>query len=216
MEKIHVIRQIALTGIMPVIRADSHENARRIVEPIRSGGVNIFEITMTVPQAPALIETLRSEYGSDALIGAGTVVSREEASICIGAGAQFIVSPATNFDVISLCIEKEVAILPGALTPTEIVDAWNAGADFVKVFPAGAMGGADFIRSLKAPLPNIELIPTGGVSIENAGDFITAGASAVGIGSELCDLSAAKSGNGRLITERTVRLIDIVNQARQS
>lgn len=215
MKKQHVVQQIAETGVIPVIRAVSHEEAVQFVELISAGGVNIFEITMTVPDAVTLIEKLVREIGSTALIGAGTVLTPIQAEECIAAGAQFIVSPALNLETIAVCRRREITVMPGALTPTEVVTAWHGGADFVKVFPAGAMGGAGYIKSLKAPLPDIRIIPTGGVSLENAAAFIKAGASAVGIGSELADRQALKENRPEIITDRARRFADVIKSARE-
>jgi 2-dehydro-3-deoxyphosphogluconate aldolase / (4S)-4-hydroxy-2-oxoglutarate aldolase len=140
------------------------------------------------------------------------VLDAETARSCIASGAQFIVSPALNLETIAYCREQEVAVMPGALTPTEVVQAWTAGADFVKVFPAGAVGGPSYLKSLKAPLPQIELVPTGGVSLKTAADFIKAGAAALGVGADLVDTKAESS----LITERAKQFVEIVRQARQS
>jgi len=170
---------------------------------------------MTVPSAIKTIEEVAKRYGSDALVGAGTVLDAKTAQACISAGAQFIVSPSLNLETISECQRAEIVVLPGALTPTEVVQAWNAGADFVKVFPAGAVGGPSYLKALKAPLPDIELVPTGGVSLKNAADFIKAGASALGVGADLVDIKAIREGQDHLITERTRQFLDIVRQARQ-
>jgi 2-dehydro-3-deoxyphosphogluconate aldolase/(4S)-4-hydroxy-2-oxoglutarate aldolase len=169
---------------------------------------------MTVPGAIDMIAELSQRYGNDALIGAGTVLDGQTARACIQAGARFVVSPALNLETIAVCREHDVAVMPGALTPTEVVQAWTAGADFVKVFPAGAVGGASYIRSLKAPLPQIELVPTGGVSLKTAADFIKAGASAVGVGADLVDLKAIREGQSQLITERAREFVRIVREAR--
>jgi 2-dehydro-3-deoxyphosphogluconate aldolase/(4S)-4-hydroxy-2-oxoglutarate aldolase len=184
------------------------------IDAIREGGISILEITMTVPGAVGVIEEVSARYGNDALVGAGTVLDGETARACIHAGARFIVSPALNFETIEVCRGAGVAVMPGALTPTEVVQAWTAGADFVKVFPAGAVGGASYIKSLKAPLPQIELIPTGGVSLKTAADFIKAGASALGVGADLVDLKAIREGQQKLITERAREFVRIVQEAR--
>ena len=184
MKKEEVLQKIRTIGIVPVIRAASADEATNAIKAIKRGGIDIFEVTMTVPGAIALIERLVSEFAQTALIGAGTVLTPEQAEECIAAGAQFIISPALNLETVALCRKKEIAVMPGALTPTEIVAAWNAGADFVKVFPAGALGGASYIKSLKAPLPDVEIIPTGGVSLKTAADFIKAGSSAIGFGAD--------------------------------
>jgi Entner-Doudoroff aldolase len=215
MDKSTVKRKIIETGVIPVIRASSRDEAMRAVEAIRNGGIEIFEITMTVPGAVKLIETLAARFQNEALIGAGTVLNVTTARDCINAGAQFVISPALDTKTIAFCKEKEILVMPGALTPTEIVTADAAGADFVKIFPAGAMGGASYIKSLKAPLPHIEMIPTGGVSLANAADFIKAGASAVGVGAELVDLKSLREGNEKLLTEKARQYLETVAQARE-
>ncbi len=215
MDKQTAIRQIVETGIIPVIRAASAEKAMRAIDAIKAGGVSTMEITMTVPGAVKVMEEVATRYGSEVLVGAGTVLDAETARICILAGAQFVISPALNLETIALCKRYGVVAMPGALTPTEVVQAWTAGADFVKVFPAGALGGANYIKSLKAPFPQIEIVPTGGVSLKTAADFIRAGASALGIGADLVDLEALKEGKSNLITERTRQYVEIVRNARQ-
>lgn len=215
MNKPEVIRQITERGVIPVIRAASADEARRAIDAIKTGGIDIFEVTMTVPGAIQLIEKLVSAYAADALIGAGTVLDAEAARACVDAGAQFIISPALNLETIRFCNQAETVVMPGALTPTEILTAWNAGADFVKVFPAGAMGGASYLKSLKAPLPHIKLIPTGGVSLETAADFIKAGASAIGVGADLVDLEALRKGQDDLIAAKAREYLEIVRKARE-
>ncbi|HEX6284684.1 MAG TPA: bifunctional 4-hydroxy-2-oxoglutarate aldolase/2-dehydro-3-deoxy-phosphogluconate aldolase [Pyrinomonadaceae bacterium] len=212
--KAEVIQTIRDAGIIPVVRAQSADEAMRAIDAIREGGISILEITMTVPGAVGVIEEVSKRYGSDALVGAGTVLDGETAQACIRAGARFVVSPALNLETITVCRSNEVAVLPGALSPTEVVQAWSAGADFVKVFPAGAVGGASYIKSLKAPLPQIELVPTGGVSLKTAADFIKAGASALGVGADLVDLKAIREGQSQLITERAREFVRIVREAR--
>ncbi len=215
MDKQAAIRQIVETGVIPVIRAASAEKAMRAIDAIKAGGVSTMEITMTVPGAVKVMEEVARRYGSEVLVGAGTVLDAETARICILAGAQFVISPALNLETIALCKRYGVVAMPGALTPTEVVQAWTAGADFVKVFPAGALGGANYIKSLKAPFPQIEIVPTGGVSLKTAADFIRAGASALGIGADLVDLEALKEGKSNLITERARQYVEIVRNARQ-
>ncbi|MDX6403613.1 MAG: 2-dehydro-3-deoxyphosphogluconate aldolase / (4S)-4-hydroxy-2-oxoglutarate aldolase [Blastocatellia bacterium] len=216
MNKIDVLQRIRDIGLIPVVRAESADQAMRAVAAIKAGGVSVLEITMTVPGAIDVIEKLAAVYGSEALIGAGTVLDPETAARCIQAGAQFIVSPALNEETIACCRTNDVAIFPGALTPTEVVRAWNAGADAVKIFPAGAVGGASYLKALKAPLPQIELIPTGGVSLKTAADFIKAGAMALGVGADLVDPKALRDGNEGLITERARQFLEIVREARRN
>ena len=214
MTKTEVLKRIRETGLIPVVRADSSDQAMRAVAALKAGGLDVLEVTMTVPGAIEVIRVLCSEYGADALIGAGTVLDPETAQACIQAGAQFIVSPALNEETIAFCGEQDVVIFPGALTPTEVVRAWKAGADAVKVFPVGAVGGASYLKALKAPLPQIELIPTGGVSLKTAADFIKAGAMALGVGADLVDPQALRDGNGNLITERAREFLEIVRVTR--
>ena len=213
MNKEYVLSRIREVGIVPVVRASSADEAFEAIEAIKAGGIPILEITMTVPRALSVIERVTASYG-DVIVGAGTVLDAETARACILAGAQFVVSPALNLETISCCHRYSIAVMPGALTPTEVVQAWTAGADFVKVFPAGAMGGANYIKSLKAPLPQIELVPTGGVSLKTASDFIRAGASALGVGADLVDTKALGEGRADLITERARQFVEIVRTAR--
>jgi len=214
MNKNEVLKQIKDTGVIPVVRATTADEAMRAIDAIREGGISVLEITMTVPGAVGVIEQVVARFGNDALVGAGTVLDAETARDCVSAGAQFIVSPALNMETIAYCREQDVAVMPGALTPTEVVQAWNAGADFVKVFPAGAVGGASYLKALKAPLPQIELVPTGGVSLKTAADFIKAGAAALGVGADLVDIKAIREGQAALITERAKQFVEIVRTSR--
>ena len=214
MNKTEVLQRIRAIGLIPVVRAESADQAMRAVEAIKAGGVDVLEVTMTVPGAIGVIKQLAAAFGDEALIGAGTVLDPETARACIQAGAQFIVSPSLNEETIACCRDNDVAVFPGALTPTEVVRAWNAGADAVKVFPAGAVGGASYLKALKAPLPQIELVPTGGVSLKTAADFIKAGAMALGVGADLVDLKALREGNEELTTERARQFLEIVREAR--
>jgi 2-dehydro-3-deoxyphosphogluconate aldolase / (4S)-4-hydroxy-2-oxoglutarate aldolase len=214
MTKAEVVKKIRETGVIPVVRATTADEAMRAIDAIREGGISVLEITMTVPGAVALIEQVAGRYGKEALVGAGTVLDAETARACISSGAQFVVSPSLNTDMIDYCHSQDVAVMPGGLTPTEVVQAWNAGADFVKVFPAGAVGGASYIKALRAPLPHIEVVPTGGVSLTTAGDFIRAGAAALGVGTDLVDLKALREGNAKLITDRAKQFLEIVREAR--
>ena len=215
-DKLEVIQTIRDIGVIPVVRATTADEAMRAIDAIREGGIPVLEITMTVPGAVKLIEEVAKRYGDAALVGAGTVLDPETATACIESGAKFVVSPALNLETIACCRKLDVAVMPGALTPTEVVQAWNAGADFVKVFPAGAVGGPSYLKSLKAPLPQIELVPTGGVSLKTAADFIRAGAAALGVGADLVDIKAIREGQSALITERAKQFIEIVREARVS
>ena len=214
MEKSQVLERIKAIGIIPVVRASSGDEALQAVEAIKAGGLSVLEITMTVPGAVGIIEKIATRFGDDVLVGAGTVLNAETAKDCLHAGAQFVVSPALNLETIAFCRNAGCAIMPGALTPTEVVTAWFAGADMVKVFPCGAMGGASYIKSLKAPLPQIELVPTGGVSLKTAAAFIEAGSAAIGVGSDLVDIKAIRAGESERITETTRAYIEAVRSAR--
>jgi 2-dehydro-3-deoxyphosphogluconate aldolase/(4S)-4-hydroxy-2-oxoglutarate aldolase len=200
MEKNKVMERIRQVGVLPVLRASSPDLAMRLADAIAEGGISALEVTMTVPQAIGVIRKL-VEQRPDLLIGAGTVLDPETARICILEGAEFIVSPTLNEDTVTLCRRYSVAILSGALTPTEVLRAWEAGSDVVKVFPASAMGGAKYLKSLKAPLPHIELIPTGGVSVATAKEFLDAGAFALGVGADLVDEKAIAEGRASSVTE---------------
>jgi len=215
MNKTDIIQWIKAAGVIPVVRAASADEAMRAIEAIKAGGLSVLEITMTVPGAVRVIEEVAARYGADVLVGAGTVLDAETARACMLAGAQFIVSPALNLDTIAMCRRYSIAVIPGALTPTEVLQAWTAGADMVKVFPCDSLGGARYIKSLKAPLPQVEVVPTGGVSLKTAADFIKAGASALGVGSDLVDVKALREGNVGLITERARQFIEAVREARE-
>src|SRR6202171_3625522 len=216
MNKTDVIQRIKSIGLVPVVRVASADEALRAIDAIKKGGVSVLEITMTVPGAVGVIEEVAKRFGDDVVVGAGTVLDAETARSCILAGAQFVVSPSLNLDTIACCRRYGIAVLPGALTPTEVVQAWTAGADLVKVFPAGALGGASYLKALKAPLPQIELVPTGGVSLKTAADFIKAGASALGVGTDLVDVKALREGKASVITERARQFVEIVREARQA
>ncbi len=210
----NVVERIREVGLVPVVRAASADEALAAIEAIRAGGIPILEITLTVPGAVEIIRELSRRIGDEALIGAGTVIDAETAKQCIDAGARFIVSPALDIPTIELCRRNEVPVFPGALTPTEILTAWRAGANAVKVFPANAVGGASYIKSLKAPLPQIELLPTGGVSLKTAADFIAAGAFALGVGADLVDLAALRRGEAAAITNKAREYVAAVAAAR--
>ncbi len=207
--KIEVLAQIRKIGLVPVLRAESEAQAIALAEAIADGGVTVLEVTMTVPGAVRVIARLKKER-PEILLGAGTVLDAETAHACIEEGAEFVVSPAFSLKTVEMCQRHGKAVLPGALTPTEVLTAWQAGADVVKVFPASAMGGAKYLKSLKAPLPQIELIPTGGVSLETAREFLEAGAYALGVGADLVDTKAISAGHGWKITENARKYLEIV------
>ena len=216
MDKKKIVEQIESLGLVPVVRASSADEAMQAIEAIKAGGVNVLEITMTVPGAVRVIEKVADKYGSDVLVGAGTVLDPETARACLLAGAQFIVSPALNLATIELCHRYSAPIAPGVLTPTEVITAWSAGVDFVKVFPCGSVGGASYVKNLKGPFPQVKIIPTGGVSLTTAADFIKAGASALGVGTDLVDVKAIREGNAHIVTERARQFVDIVREARSA
>ena len=214
MNKQETLHHIESIGIVPVVRASSADEAMQAIDAIREGGVNVLEITMTVPGAVGVIAEVSKRYGDSVVVGAGTVLDPETARECIDAGAVFVVSPALNLETIAACIEAGVPVMPGALTPTEVVTAWNAGADMVKIFPAGAVGGPSYLKNLKGPLPQIKMIPTGGVSLKTAQDFIKAGASALGVGTDLVDVKAIRAGDSQVVTDRAKQFIELVREAR--
>jgi 2-dehydro-3-deoxyphosphogluconate aldolase/(4S)-4-hydroxy-2-oxoglutarate aldolase len=183
-------------------------------EAVCAGGIPVVEVTMTVPGAIELIAQLAKSVGGEVLIGAGTVLDAETAGRCLDAGAQFIVSPGLDLETIRFVKQKDVLMMAGALTPTEVITAWKAESDFVKIFPCGSMGGAKYIKALKAPLPQVPMIPTGGVNFETAADLIRAGAEALGIGGELVSAAVLTSGDTKPITEAARKYVDIVRSAR--
>jgi len=214
MTKDEVRKKIVDVGIVPVVRASSGKQALLAAEAVAAGGVPVVEITMTVPGAIDVIAELAKTSGQQVLIGAGTVLDVQTAQRCLDAGAQFLVSPGFDLATVQLANRLGKLILAGALTPTEVITAWKAGSDLVKVFPCGTVGGAKYIKALKAPLPQIELVPTGGVSLKTAADFIKAGAAALGVGADLVDIKAIREGQAALITERAKQFVEIVRASR--
>jgi len=214
MSKHEVMERISSVGLIPVVRATSAKEAMAVAEAIKAGGVPILEITMTVPDAVKAIAELTEYYDDEVLVGAGTVLDAETARACILAGARFIVSPSLDLGTIEMCKRYSVVVTPGALTPTEVITAWQAGADAVKIFPCGAVGGAKYLRALKAPFPQVEMIPTGGISLNSAAEFIKAGAIALGVGSDLVDIKAIRSGQQEKVTEAARAYIAVVQNAR--
>lgn len=214
MDKQQVVERIKSVGLVPVIRVSSAEEAMKAAKAIRAGGIDILEITMTVRGAVRVIEQMADRFGNEVLIGAGTVLDSETARACILAGAQFLVSPVLNLGVIECANRYGVPAMPGALTPTEVVTAWQAGASMVKIFPASAVGGASYLKALKGPLPQVEMIPTGGVNLKTAADFIRAGASALGVGGDLVDVKALREGKDDLLTERARQYLACVAEGR--
>ncbi len=209
-----VVRKIGEVGIVPVVRASSVEDANRAVEAICAGGIPVVEITMTVPNAITVIRELVQRRGGDVLIGAGTVTNAEQAESCVRAGAQFLVSPGLALSVLSVARVHNRLVIPGALTPTELMNAQEHGAKLIKIFPCGNVGGPKYLKSLKAPFPQAQLIPTGGVNAANAAEFIAAGAYALGVGADLVDATALREGNLEKITNAAKELVQAVASAR--
>lgn len=200
-------------GVVAVIRMKDPAKLRAVFDALAEGGVRAIEVTMTVPGAVALIGQLAAALPAGVLLGAGTVIDGDTARAVIDAGARFIVSPVFRRDVVNVCLERGVASCPGCFSPTEILDAHDMGADIVKVFPATALG-SQYIRDLRAPMPQLKLMPTGGVSLDNAGDWIRAGAVAVGVGSSLLDTRAIEEGRLDVIAGNARRIVASVSAAR--
>jgi 2-dehydro-3-deoxyphosphogluconate aldolase/(4S)-4-hydroxy-2-oxoglutarate aldolase len=208
---LRIIREIV---VVPIVRAPDAKSALAAVDAILEGGIACVEITMTVPNALHVLETIADRHGERVLLGAGTVLDPETARACMHAGAQFFVTPALNPRTIEFARRYSRPVFPGALTPTEILAAWEAGADAIKVFPCNVMGGAKYIKALKAPFPHIELVPTGGVSLETLADFLAAGCAAVGVGSELVDNKSVAEGNFHVISNRARQFREAVQSFR--
>jgi 2-dehydro-3-deoxyphosphogluconate aldolase/(4S)-4-hydroxy-2-oxoglutarate aldolase len=214
MDKQKVRERILEIGIVPVVRASSAGEACIAAEAVCQGGIPVVEITMTVPGAVELIRELVKNCGSAVLIGAGTVLNAEAARRCRDAGAQFLVSPGLNLQTVAFATQEKILIMAGALTPTEVMAAWDAGADFVKVFPCGQVGGAKYIKALKGPFPQIPFIPTGGVNLNTAAEFLEAGSVALGIGGELVQADALKANKPEIIVENARKFLAIVRHTR--
>ncbi len=206
---------IERVGLIPVLRAKSVAQGRAVVDAMIAGGVTVVEVTMTVPNAVELIKELKKQFGDKLLLGSGTVTTAAQAQATIDAGAEFVVSPSLHPDVIATTKKNNKISCPGALTPTEAITAWNAGADYVKIFPCSAVGGASYLKSLLAPFPHLKIIPTGGVTLQTAEGFIKAGARALGVGSDLVNLSAIDSGHPETITETARAYLKVLADARR-
>ena len=214
MDKQGVRERIVEIGIVPVVRASSPREARMAADAVCEGGIPIVEITMTVPGAVEVIRELTKSGSSDVLVGAGTVLNVDAARRCLDAGAQFLVSPGLNLEVVKLVGGEGKLMMAGALTPTEVITAWESGSDFVKVFPCGQVGGAKYIKALKGPLPQVPLVPTGGVNLNTAAEFIEAGAAALGVGGELVQAEALKAGKPVIIVENARKFLAVVKETR--
>jgi 2-dehydro-3-deoxyphosphogluconate aldolase / (4S)-4-hydroxy-2-oxoglutarate aldolase len=214
MEKRDVFNRMVSEGLIPIIRVSSAKEAVNVADAIKAGGGSLIEITMSVPGALDTIKDLTQKYKDEIIMGAGTVLDPETGRAALLAGAQFIVTPTLNVDLIQLAHRYSAVIVPGAATPTEILTAWTAGADMVKVFPAAQLGGPEYLKALRGPLPQILLVPTGGVNLQNAGAFIKAGATALGVGGELVDKKAVKEKKFEVITENTRAFLKAISEAK--
>lgn len=207
---------IERVGLIPVLRAKSTAQGRAVVEAMIAGGVTVVEVTMTVPGAVDLLKELKRAYGSKLLLGSGTVTTAAQVEATIEAGAEFVVSPSLHLSVIVATKANGKVSIPGAMTPTEAITAWEAGADYVKIFPCSAVGGASYLKALLAPFPHLKLIPTGGVTLQTAEGFLTAGARALGVGGDLVDLAAIDSGHPEMITETARAYLQVLNKVRNA
>jgi 2-dehydro-3-deoxyphosphogluconate aldolase/(4S)-4-hydroxy-2-oxoglutarate aldolase len=203
-------------GIVPVLRARSAKEGHALVEALMAGGVTVMEVTMTVPGAVGLLRELKKEHGDKLLLGSGTVTDAAQAEETIDSGAEFVVSPSFHPDVVAKTKQRGKVSIPGALTPTEVITAWRTGADYVKIFPCSAVGGAPYLKALLAPFPELQLIPTGGVTLQTAADFLKAGARALGVGTDLVNPKAIEEGKPEKVTETARAYVEIVAKFRAS
>lgn len=200
--------------LIPVLRAGSIQTGHALVDAMMAGGVTVVEVTMTVPNALTLLRELKQRHGDSLLLGSGTVTDAAQAEATIDEGAEFVVSPSLHLDVIAKTKELGRISIPGALTPTEVITAWRAGADYVKIFPCSAMGGASYLKSLLAPFPELKLIPTGGVTLQTAADFLKAGARALGVGTDLVNTPAIAEGKPEIVTNAARAYLEAIRVAR--
>ncbi|MEZ5361538.1 MAG: bifunctional 4-hydroxy-2-oxoglutarate aldolase/2-dehydro-3-deoxy-phosphogluconate aldolase [Bryobacterales bacterium] len=210
------VNKILEIGVVPIVRTASSETALEAARAVHRGGIHLLEVTMTVPGALKVLEKLADELGEGLLLGAGSVLDPETARAAMLAGARFIVTPGLSVRTVEMCKRYSVAALPGALTPTEVITAWEAGADMVKIFPVDNMGGPAYVKALKAPLPQIDMVPTGGVDLDNLADFLKAGASAVAVGSSLMKKAALKEGRYELIEAAAKDFLRVAAAARSA
>lgn len=209
------VQRILSTGIVAILRADDGERLVEVAETLHEAGIDVIEVTFTVPGVLQIIADVRKRLGDRVLLGAGTVLDTESARAAFLAGAEFLVSPTVNTDVIRLARRYDKVVMPGAFTPTEVLTAWEAGADFVKVFPAN-IGGPGYLKALKGPLPQVRLLPTGGVNLETITPFLKAGASAVGLGSALVESAAVRDGDMDRIRQLAEQYVAAVRAFRSS
>ena len=214
MDKQTILSFIKDVGIVPVIRTNSAESAVKAVDALYRGGIRAAEITMTVPGALRALEKVADAFGDKLVLGAGTVLDPETARACMLAGAEFFVTPNLRPSTIEMARRYSKVIMPGALTPTEVLTAWEAGADIVKIFPAGSVGGPKYIKALKGPFPHIEMVPTGGVNLETTGEVLKAGACAVAVGGELVDPKSVKEDRYDLIEGKAKQYLEAIAKAR--
>ena len=215
MSKEHDLKRVLNCGIVAVVRSPDGHQLVDVAKALADGGVDVVEITMTVPNALDAVRQVRQALGDRLLLGAGTILDAETARAALLAGAEYLVAPTLNLDVIRLCRRYDKLVMPGAFTPTEILTAWEAGADIVKVFPADVVGPA-FFKALRGPLPQIRLMPTGGVDLTTARDFLAAGACCLGVGSQMVELKAVAERNFDRIRDLARQYVAIVKQFRQS
>jgi len=208
------LAKILEEGVVPVIRVSTATEAFEVAKAIHDGGISVIEVTMTVPGAMEVMKEVTQKFGKDVLLGAGTILDPETARAALLNGAKFLVTPALNPEVIKMSNRYSAVVIPGALTPTEILTAWEAGADLVKVFPIAQVGGPAYIRAIRGPFPHIPLVPTGGVNLQNAGEFIKAGAAAIAAGGELVDKKAVADKKYSVIAENAQKFVAEVKKAR--
>jgi 2-dehydro-3-deoxyphosphogluconate aldolase/(4S)-4-hydroxy-2-oxoglutarate aldolase len=216
MNRAQIAARLEQVGVVPVIRAPSAAVAARAARAVRAGGVSVIEVAMTVPDALSVLHELSGELGTEVLLGAGTVLDPDTAQACVAAGAQFVVSPGLDLETLRVVHRLGRAMLPGALTPTEVTHAWQAGAELVKVFPCSALGGPSYIKALRAPLPEVRLLPTGGVDLHTAAAYLAAGAAALGVGSALVDLGLLERQGDQALAQRAREFVRIVQRAREN
>ncbi|HJX52499.1 MAG TPA: bifunctional 4-hydroxy-2-oxoglutarate aldolase/2-dehydro-3-deoxy-phosphogluconate aldolase [Polyangia bacterium] len=214
MQKSEVLAQIRAIGVVPVLRLSSARDVLAMAEALHAAHIDAVEIPLDVPDALAVISNLVQRFDEKVLVGAGTVLDTDSTSSVIAAGASFVTSPSFDAEIVKYCNSIDVAVFPGALSPTEIVSAWKAGADMVKVFPCSALGGPSYLKAIKTPLPQIALFPSGGVTLQNAAAYIEAGASILGVGSDLVDLASLREGRADRIVERARLFIELARDAR--
>ncbi len=208
--------RINKVGIVAVVRAANNDEAQQAVRAIYAGGISVVEITMTIPKAPSVIRDVVRDYGEKILVGAGTVLNYEQAAECLDAGAEFLVSPGLCLPVLKLALTQRKLAIPGAMTPTEVIFALGEGARLIKIFPCDNLGGPKYIKALKAPFPQADFIPTGGISLMNAADYFAAGSFALGMGSELVDLKALRAGRYVEISTVAKKLVEVVSRAHKA